>query len=75
MLSRPRKHTGEILHQYCTAIPIGTAVAQSWNTGLAEALGDIVSWLLQEGYKIVPVSQLLLQGETAVDHTGRQLPA
>ena len=42
MLSRPRKHTGEILHQYCTAIPIGTAVAQSWNTGLAEALGDIV---------------------------------
>ena len=40
-----------------------------------EALGDIVSWLLQEGYKIVPVSQLLLQGETAVDHTGRQLPA
>ena len=40
-----------------------------------EALGDIVSWLLQEGYKIVPVSQLLLQGETTVDHTGRQLPA
>ncbi len=40
-----------------------------------EALGDIVSWLLQEGYKIVPVSQLLLSGETTVDHTGRQMPA
>lgn len=40
-----------------------------------EALGDIVAWLLQEGYKIVPVSQLLLSGKTTVDHTGRQLPA
>ncbi len=40
-----------------------------------EALGDIVSWLLQEGYKIVPVSQLLLSGETVIDHTGRQMPA
>ncbi len=40
-----------------------------------EALGDIVAWLLQEGYKIVPVSRLLLSGKTTVDHTGRQLPA
>ena len=40
-----------------------------------EALGDIVAWLLQEGYKIVPVSQLLLSGKTTIDHTGRQLPA
>ena len=40
-----------------------------------EALGDIVAWLLREGYKIVPVSQLLLSGETTIDHTGRQLPA
>ncbi len=28
--------------QYCTAIPIGTALAQSWNTGLAAMCGDIV---------------------------------
>ena len=40
-----------------------------------EALGDIVSWLLQEGDQIVPVSQLLLSGNTTIDHTGRQLPA
>ncbi len=32
----------EILHQYCTAIPIGTAIAQSFNPGLAETCGDIV---------------------------------
>ena len=28
--------------QYCTAIPIGTAIAQSWNTDFAELCGDIV---------------------------------
>lgn len=29
-------------YQYCTALPIGTALAQSWNTDFAEACGDIV---------------------------------
>lgn len=33
----------EIKEQYCTAIPIGTAIAQSWNTGLAHACGEIVA--------------------------------
>ena len=28
--------------QYCTAIPIGTAIAQSFNLGLAEQYGDLV---------------------------------
>ena len=37
-----KKHTGPIKEQYCTAIPIGTAIAQSWNTDLAEQLGGIV---------------------------------
>ena len=32
----------EVLHQYCTAIPIGTAIAQSFNPDLAETCGDIV---------------------------------
>ena len=31
-----------ILEQYTTAIPIGTAIAQSWNIQLAETCGDIV---------------------------------
>ena len=38
---KPKKGT-EIKHQYCTALPIGTAIAQSWNTDLAEACGDII---------------------------------
>ena len=38
---RPKKGE-EIHHQYATAIPIGTAIAQSFNTELAEICGDIV---------------------------------
>ena len=44
-LSRKIYKPGEgdkILNQYCTAIPIGTAIAQSFNMELAESLGDIV---------------------------------
>ena len=32
----------EVKYQYCTAIPIGTALAQSWNLDLAEECGKIV---------------------------------
>ena len=39
-----------------------------------EALGDIIEYLLGEGYTIVPVSELILRGEYMIDHTGRQLP-
>lgn len=38
---RPKKGA-EIHHQYATAIPIGTAIAQSFNVELAEKCGDIV---------------------------------
>ena len=37
---RPLK--GELREQNCTAIPIGTALAQSWNPDLAEQCGDLV---------------------------------
>lgn len=36
------KARGEIREQYCTAIPIGTALAQSWNLDVAEVCGDLV---------------------------------
>ncbi|SCW26603.1 beta-glucosidase [Ruminococcaceae bacterium YRB3002] len=38
---KPRKGE-EIRHQYCTAIPVGTAVAQSWNTDFAYVCGDVI---------------------------------
>lgn len=31
-----------VQYQYCTALPIGTAVAQSWNTDFAKQCGSIV---------------------------------
>lgn len=37
-----RKPAGKISEQNCTAIPIGTALAQSWNLRFAELCGDIV---------------------------------
>ena len=40
-----------------------------------EALPEIIEYLLSEGYSIVPVSELLLQGEYEMDHTGRMCPA
>ncbi len=38
---RPRTPK-RLVEQYATAIPIGTAIAQSWSPELAEALGDLV---------------------------------
>ena len=37
-----------------------------------EALPGIIEALQAEGYIIVPVSELLLQGDTRIDNTGRQ---
>ncbi len=37
-----------------------------------EALPGILESLQAEGYRIVPVSELLLQGDYTIDHTGRQ---
>ena len=43
---KPPKNT-EILHQYATAIPIGTAIAQSFNLKMAEELGDLVGFEME----------------------------
>lgn len=42
MISGKPKKNVKIEHQYATAIPIGTALAQSWNPDLAKQCGDIV---------------------------------
>jgi len=39
-----------------------------------EALPSIIESLLSKGYSIIPVSELILQGEFTMDHTGRQCP-
>lgn len=40
-----------------------------------EALPTIIEYLIGEGYTLIPVSELILDGEYTIDHTGRQLPA
>ena len=44
ILAREKKAPkgAKVEEQYCTAIPIATAIAQSWNTDFAEVCGDIV---------------------------------
>ncbi len=44
------------------------------NAGLhtPEALPGILDYLQRDGYTIVPVSEILLTGDTWIDHTGRQ---
>ena len=39
---------------------------------ILEALPRILEYYTQAGYRIIPVSQLLLEGETWIDHTGKQ---
>ena len=39
-----------------------------------EALPSVIEWLLGNGYTIVPVSELLLQEDYEMDHTGRMCP-
>ena len=36
-----------------------------------EALPGIIEYLLQEGFSIIPVSEILLNGDYVMDHTGR----
>ena len=40
-----------------------------------EALPGIIESLIADGYKIVPISQILLSGKTMIDNTGRQCPS
>lgn len=42
MLGKKPKKNQQIFEQYCSMIPIGTAVAQSFNTDLAKEFGSIV---------------------------------
>ena len=38
----PTELPGERYYQYCTAIPVGTLLAQTWNTGLIQEVGAMI---------------------------------
>ena len=63
----------EITRRVTTKVQPGSIVLFH-NAGLhtPEALPGIIEYLQKEGYTIVPVSEILLTGDTYIDHTGRQ---
>ena len=67
---------GEIYDRVTSKVQSGSIVLFH-NAALhtPEALEDIVAYLVSEGYSIVPISQLIIDGEYTIDHTGRQLPS
>ena len=64
---------GEICRRVTARVKPGSIVLFH-NAGLhtPEALPDIIEYLQAQGYAIVPVGELLLTGDTYMDHTGRQ---
>jgi beta-glucosidase len=46
MFGNAKKDT--LVYQYCTAFPVGTALAQSWNTALMESVGDAIGVEMEE---------------------------
>ena len=46
MLADPTKD--KLLYQFCTAFPVGTALAQTWNTKLCEEVGNAVGIEMNE---------------------------
>ena len=66
----------EITERILTKVQNGSIVL--FHSGAAttlEALPDVIAGLREKGYCFTTVGDLLLKGETVMDHTGRQMPA
>lgn len=46
--NRERHENADVYYQFCTAFPVGTAMAQSWNVELMEAFGAHIAEEMQE---------------------------
>lgn len=42
LVKNQKEKPGVTMHQYCTAIPVGTLLAQTWNTQLIEEVGEMI---------------------------------
>lgn len=40
--AKPREKRGTTYYQFCTAIPVGTLLAQTWNLALIQELGEMI---------------------------------
>ena len=67
---------GEITKRVTSKVSAGSIVLfHNAAKHTPEALPGILECLLQEGYTFVPISQIILEGNYTIDHTGRQCPA
>ena len=65
----------DIKDRVCSGVGSGSIVLfHNAAKNTPEALPGIIEYLLSQGYKIVPVSEILLKGEYDIDHTGRMCP-
>ena len=63
---------GEITQRVSSGVKPGSIVLfHNAAKHTPEALPSVIEYLLQNGYSIVPVSDLLLSGDYEMDHTGR----
>ena len=63
---------GEIMQRVKSGVKPGSIVLfHNAAKHTPEALPGVLEYLLQNGYTIVPVTRILLQGEYEIDHTGR----
>ncbi len=46
--AEPREAQGTIYHQYCTAIPVGTLLAQTWDPELLKEVGEMIAGEMNE---------------------------
>lgn len=64
----------EMVERIKTKISPGSIILMhNGATNTPEALPMILEEILSQGYKIVPISQILLQGEYKTDHEGRMI--
>lgn len=65
------------IYQRVTAKMVPGSIVLFHNAALntPEALPRIIEYLLSEGYDIVPVSELLLDGDYTIDNAGKMCPA
>ena len=46
--SEKKEPTGPVYYQYCTAIPVGTSLAQTWNLDLVKEVGEMIAQEMNE---------------------------
>ena len=65
-----RRRYGAALHQSCES---GRYRAfHNDSKYILQALPQILEYYQQAGYRIIPISELLLEGDTWIDHAGTQ---